>query len=626
MRSRGATHNAIAIAVALVCAGALAQTGGNSKASTSAERNLQVENAAASAINNTQRIALVIGNSAYKEAPLANPVNDERAIVQALKESGFTVIVRENADQPAMLSALREFGDHLRAGGTGLFYYAGHGMQIKGRNYLIPVGASIEREDEVAFSAIDAQAVLDKMEAAGNPTNIMILDACRNNPFTRSTRSGQAGLAQMDAPVGTLVAYATSPGAVASDGGGANGLYTQYLLAAIRQPGNKIEDVFKQVRANVRRDSQGKQVPWESTSLEGDFYFKGGPVVIITVDASVALEAALWDAVKGSSLAVEVRAYLSRYPNGRFVPDAQARLAQLELAASASAKAQANQKAAAERATLEAQIKANADQAATEASRKAAAELAAAESKRKAASERAIAEAKAQAGMKKREDTLRVSLAAAASPAPSPVARPVRASNSAGFTVGDRWRYQTVDKFKKEVVSNWSRTVEAINSDGTLKVNGGNIEWTGDGAVKAMHGPDGFLREYSPSFKTVPRTLEVGYSEPVKQTLIWGNTNGNRGTEEHEGTIAVISKEVIKVPAGEFEAWKIELSITVTGKYSNKSGVYFYHYKEMNWYVPSLHNFVAQEIESRTSRELLRFERNELSSYSVRGADSLAQK
>ena len=133
------------------------------------------------------RTALVIGNSAYKDAPLANPVNDERAIVQALKESGFTVIVRENADQRAMLSALREFGDHLRAGGTGLFYYAGHGMQIKGRNYLIPVGASIEREDEVAFSAVDAQAVLDKMEAAGNPANIMILDACRNNPFTRST-------------------------------------------------------------------------------------------------------------------------------------------------------------------------------------------------------------------------------------------------------------------------------------------------------------------------------------------------------------------------------------------------------------------------------------------------------
>lgn len=155
-----------------------------------------------------QRIALVIGNGDYKDAPLSNPVNDARAIVQALKESGFTVILRENTSQKALLSALREFGDKLRGGGVGLFYYAGHGMQIKGRNYLIPVGAAIEREDEVAYAAVDAQAVLDKMEAAGNGTNIMILDACRNNPFTRSFRSGNAGLATMDAPVMRLAATA----------------------------------------------------------------------------------------------------------------------------------------------------------------------------------------------------------------------------------------------------------------------------------------------------------------------------------------------------------------------------------------------------------------------------------
>ncbi len=308
------------------------------------DRNLQVQAvakpAAGQLANNAQRLALVIGNSAYKDAPLANPVNDARAIALALKESGFSVIVRENIDQRGMLAALREFGDRLRAGGTGLFYYAGHGMQIKGRNYLIPVGANIDREDEVAYSAVDAQAVLDKMEAAGNVANIMILDACRNNPFTRSMRSGQAGLAQMDAPVGTLVAYATSPGAVASDGTGANGLYTQHLLTAIRQPSSKVEDVFKQVRANVRRDSQGKQVPWESTSLEGDFYFTGGPVILVVAPTVVlapsqsaldaGVESALWDAVKGSSLPIEIRAYLNRYPSGRFAADATARLAQLQ--------------------------------------------------------------------------------------------------------------------------------------------------------------------------------------------------------------------------------------------------------------------------------------------------------
>lgn len=240
------------------------------------DRNLLVERTAAAPATRSQRVALVIGNAAYKEAPLLNPVNDAKGMAKALQEAGFVVILRENADQRSMQSALREFGDKLKAGGTGLFYYAGHGMQIKGRNFLIPVGANVDREDEVAYSAVDAQAVLDKMEAAGNGTNIMILDACRNNPFTRSTRNGQAGLAQMDAPIGTLVAFATSPGMVASDGTGQNGLYTQHLLEALRKDGMKVEDVFKQVRANVRRDSQGKQVPWEATSLEGDFFFRDG--------------------------------------------------------------------------------------------------------------------------------------------------------------------------------------------------------------------------------------------------------------------------------------------------------------------------------------------------------------
>ena len=215
-----------AVALALLCAG-MSTAQAQASRSLTDDRNLSVQRVANPQPRiSAQRIALVIGNANYKDAPLTNPVNDARAISKALSDSGFTVILRENADQRVILGALREFGDKLRAGGTGLFYYAGHGMQIKGRNYLIPVGASIEREDEVAYSAVDAQAVLDKMEAAGNGANIMILDACRNNPFTRSTRSGQAGLAQMDAPVGTLVAFATSPGAVASDGAGITPVWT----------------------------------------------------------------------------------------------------------------------------------------------------------------------------------------------------------------------------------------------------------------------------------------------------------------------------------------------------------------------------------------------------------------
>jgi len=221
-----------------------------------------------------QRIALVIGNGQYKEAPLLNPVNDARAVAKALVRSGFQVVQKENVGRTEMQVALREFGDALRKGGVGLFYFAGHGVQVKGRNFLVPIDADIQREDEVAYNSVDANQVLDKMEAANNRLNIVILDACRNNPFARSARSsGGAGLAQMEAPVGTFIAFATAPGSVASDGRGQNGLYTQHLLRAILRPGMKIEDVFKEVRAGVRRDSNGKQVPWESTSLEGDFVF-----------------------------------------------------------------------------------------------------------------------------------------------------------------------------------------------------------------------------------------------------------------------------------------------------------------------------------------------------------------
>lgn len=225
-----------------------------------------------------RRIALVIGNSSYPVSPLKNPGNDARAIAQVLRASGFKVAERHNLNQAAMREAIRAFGDDLKNGGVGLFYYAGHGMQVRGRNYLIPIMADIRREDEVEDQAVSADLVLQKMDAAKNRMNIVILDACRNNPFARSFRSSSNGLAQMDAPAGTIVAFATAPGSVAADGQGSNGLYTQHLVASIKQPGLKIEDVFKRVRVGVKRDSQGHQVPWENTSLEGDFYFKpGGP-------------------------------------------------------------------------------------------------------------------------------------------------------------------------------------------------------------------------------------------------------------------------------------------------------------------------------------------------------------
>lgn len=220
-----------------------------------------------------QRVALVIGNGAYEFSPLRNPPNDSRAIAGALRELGFEVVERENLDQKEMKKEIQLFGEKLRKGGVGLFYFAGHGMQVNGKNYLIPVGAHIEHEKQVEYEAVDVGAVLAEMDHAGNRLNVVILDACRDNPFARSFRSTSTGLASINAPTGTLIAYATAPGSVAGDGPGENGIYTGELIKNMLVAGLKIEDVFKQVRSAVREATGGKQIPWESSSLEGDFYF-----------------------------------------------------------------------------------------------------------------------------------------------------------------------------------------------------------------------------------------------------------------------------------------------------------------------------------------------------------------
>jgi formylglycine-generating enzyme required for sulfatase activity len=222
------------------------------------------------------RIALVIGNSDYASGPLPNPANDAKLMADALTGLGFEVIARRNADQTVMKRAIEEFGSRLEqagSGAVGLFYYAGHGVQLNGRNYLIPTTARIEREGDVEIEAVSADWVIEQMRYARNRLNIVILDACRNNPFTRSMRGVDHGLATMDAPAGILIAYSTAPGAVAADGSGRNSPYTEALTHAMRDLHEPVEQVFKHVRVGVMNVTAGKQVPWESSSLTGDFYF-----------------------------------------------------------------------------------------------------------------------------------------------------------------------------------------------------------------------------------------------------------------------------------------------------------------------------------------------------------------
>jgi len=190
-----------------------------------------------------------------------------------LRAVGFEVLAFENLSQKELNRAITKFGEALTGGGVSLLFYAGHGMQVKGHNYLIPVDAEIRSEAAVRSETVDVDQILEQMEGARTSLNIVILDACRNNPFERRFRGASGGLASMDAPKGTLIAYATGPGRVASDGSGSNGLYTTEILKLIEEPGLRIEDVFKRVRLNVAKETNDEQLPWETSSMVGDFYF-----------------------------------------------------------------------------------------------------------------------------------------------------------------------------------------------------------------------------------------------------------------------------------------------------------------------------------------------------------------
>lgn len=288
--------------------------------------------AAPSSAATAHRLALVIGNNAYTDGVLKNPINDARSMAGTLRELGFEVRVLENADRMAMQRAVVDFGRKLNENTVGLFYFAGHGMQVRGANYLIPVKAEITSEEEVEVEGLDVAYVMARMATARNQFNIVILDACRNNPFQRSFRSASNGLAAISAPTGTLIAYATAPGSVASDGDTANGIYTAELVKAIRQPGVSMEEAFKQARTGVITRTQGRQTPWESSSVTGHFSFKPAPAQVASLAAPPrdnAAEVALWNAVKDSQDPRDYQAYLDSYPNGIFDRLARVRIAAL---------------------------------------------------------------------------------------------------------------------------------------------------------------------------------------------------------------------------------------------------------------------------------------------------------
>ena len=279
----------------------------------------------------SDRVALVIGNSAYKSAPLENPLNDARAMAALLTEAGFSVDSQVDTSLSDLLSAVQRFGKAIRDPQVkfGLFYYAGHGLQLDWRNYLVPVSARIQNAADVTKQTVDVTQLLKYMEEAKGRNFLVILDACRDDPFGDSYRAPAKGLSQFDAPAGSMLAYATAPGSVASDGAGKNSLYTANLLREFAVRGARLEDAFKRVRLNVRLASEGRQIPWESTSLEEDLYLfpdQRKKLSEAEQDKLFDEEISSWMRVKTSNDYSQLAKFIREYPSGSASELAQARL------------------------------------------------------------------------------------------------------------------------------------------------------------------------------------------------------------------------------------------------------------------------------------------------------------
>ncbi len=284
------------------------------------------------------RVALVIGNDAYPTEPLKNAVNDARSVAKALNDLGFKVVVKTNADIATMRGAAVEFAKILDGATAAVFYYAGHGIQYRDKNYLVPIDAKLNSEPEIVYNALEVGQLLESMDDAKVRFKFIVLDACRNNPFSNVFQS--TGLAKISkVPPGTIISYAAAAGAVALDGEGENGLYTTHLLKEIREPGVPPGQVFQKVASGVAQDSANKQLPeiYSTPLPRAQFFFaeRGGQAVAgsgVSGDAQAALEREFWSSIKDSKQIADYQAYLSQFPSGTFAPLARNRIDSLKAA------------------------------------------------------------------------------------------------------------------------------------------------------------------------------------------------------------------------------------------------------------------------------------------------------
>ncbi len=542
------------------------------------------------------RLAMVIGNSTYRDVPLENPRNDAVAMQELLNAAGFAVDFYLDTTRADMQAAIEKFGAAIRRPEVKqvVFYYAGHGVQLDWRNYLLPVDAKVDSADQVRKNCIDLGLVLNELgnakNNAKNKTFVVILDACRDNPFGAAYRPEQKGLAQFDAPVGSLLAYATAPGKGASDesASGKNGLYTEHLLRELAVRGTRIEDALKRVRLSVRLASQGTQIPWESTSLESDVYlFAETRRALSEADLEKEVEAELlvWSRIKSSQKLDDWADYVRKFPNGRFTEIAQTRVASIQAAFMKQIPASSSTATLAATTSVRAQT---------------------------------------------------IVIAGGQMPTlPSP-----RSSNpfSAGtyalgrqFTVGDETIYRELNLLtgKKEQrtlrVTEVAGLVKSVDEppprdpDSRDQSSRETITITTDsmGNVMAREITNSILSEvvtklaYDAPLQLAPGELQVGKkwraASVIRRTVDGPVPGAGIETKSSQAfDLRIVRREKISVPAGTFEAFRIEL----TGTSSDNSGVYTT--ERTHWLVPGLNPLIKTESVVFSSGVLIAHWRTEL--------------
>jgi len=288
-----------------------------------------------------KRVALVLGNGAYPEAPLVNPANDAADMAARLRSLGFEVVLQTDATRQQMAAAFSGFLQRLEPGDEAVLFYAGHGVQVRGINYMLPIDIAARSEVEVEYQAFDLNKVLRALDAAGTRANLLLLDACRNNPFERRWRSAGRGLAAVEAASGTLISYAAAPGTVAADGDGRNSPYTRAWLQALGQADVQVEEILKQVHVAVRQATGARQITWQEGQIVGRMVLNRAAPAAAPVPAPPRapaasgidpqrIELAFWESADRSGLAADYEAYLASYPEGAFAQLARNRLARLQ--------------------------------------------------------------------------------------------------------------------------------------------------------------------------------------------------------------------------------------------------------------------------------------------------------